>query len=469
MDLPYRIMRKAYHFLKKVYGEEKSHNFYMFFFGVIEYVRIQGYCLRYRFVTKSVSKPDEAKKIAFILPWYGQGVVGGAEAATFDLTQALLLENPDYEIEVLTTTLREFSVDWNAAFHPEGLKYENGITVRRFHAAVRNRNVFHYLNGTQLMPGGTESLKHIAPGRQRSPIPWWAEYFYLRNMIDSPALFRYLIQEAHRYRYCIFVPYMFTSSVVGSLILGRKALVMPCLHDERYAYMGIFRRAFRKVSGMLCLVRSEKELADHLFPEIPKEVIGAVVDCNVAHGNPQRFRERFQIHDPFILYVGRQISGKNLPLLAERFLDFKAAHPSSPLKLVLTGKGDLDYSAYSDIINLGFVSPEEKADALAAAVCLCQPSLNESFSIVIMESWLQGVPVLVHEACEVTRDHVTDSGGGYCFEGQSSFDRAILNLLGSSDNRSIMGNNGRSYVLNRYSDRRIARSFFEALEKLNRY
>jgi glycosyltransferase involved in cell wall biosynthesis len=460
-------MRKAYHFLKKVWGEEKSQKLYMFFFGVLEYLRIQVYCWRYRLFSRSKSNANEAKKIAFVLPWYGQGVVGGAEAATFDLVHALLLERADYEVEVLTTSLREFSADWNAAFHPEGAVRQDGITVRRFHSTVRNRNVFHFLNGTYLMPGGTESLKHPTPGQQRSPIPWWAEYFYLRNMIDSPALFRFLIQEAHRYRYCIFVPYMFTFSVVGSMILRQKALIMPCLHDERYAYMGIFRKAFRKVSGMLCLVRSEKELADHLFPGIPKEVIGAVVDCNVAKGNPQRFRERFQIHDPFILYVGRQISGKNLPLLAERFLAFKAANPSTPLKLVLTGKGDLDYSAYSDIINLGFVSPEEKADALAAAVCLCQPSLNESFSIVIMESWLQAVPVLVHKDCEVTRDHVNDSGGGYCFDDQSSFDQAISDLLRSADDRMTMGNKGRTYVLNRYSDRRIAKSFGEAVQKLS--
>ena len=53
--------------------------------------------------------------------------------------------------------------------------------------------------------------------------------------------------------------------------------------------------------------------------------------------------------------------------------------------------------------DLGFVDIQDKYDITAAATLLCQPSKNESFSIVIMESSLCGRPVLVHEACEVTK------------------------------------------------------------------
>ena len=41
---------------------------------------------------------------------------------------------------------------------------------------------------------------------------------------------------------------------------------------------------------------------------------------------------------------------------------------------------------------------------MAAASLLCQPSHNESFSLVIMESWLCGRPVLVSSQCAVTKD-----------------------------------------------------------------
>ena len=46
--------------------------------------------------------------------------------------------------------------------------------------------------------------------------------------------------------------------------------------------------------------------------------------------------------------------------------------------------------------DLGYLDPAGKAAAYAAATVVCQPSVNESFSIVLMEAWLAGTPVLVH-------------------------------------------------------------------------
>jgi glycosyltransferase involved in cell wall biosynthesis len=45
-----------------------------------------------------------------------------------------------------------------------------------------------------------------------------------------------------------------------------------------------------------------------------------------------------------------------------------------------------------DILDLGFVTPQDKADAYAATLALCQPSLLESFSLVMMEAWLRAPP-----------------------------------------------------------------------------
>ena len=53
---------------------------------------------------------------------------------------------------------------------------------------------------------------------------------------------------------------------------------------------------------------------------------------------------------------------------------------------------------------------------MAAASLLCQPSHNESFSLVIMESWLCGRPVLVSSQCAVTKDFAKRSNGGLYFK-----------------------------------------------------
>ena len=86
-------------------------------------------------------------------------------------------------------------------------------------------------------------------------------------------------------------------------------------------------------------------------------------------------------------------------------------------------------------------------DACAGALALCQPSVNESFSRVIMESWLNEVPVLVHAGCAVTVGHCRRSGGGLWFRDFLEFSEAADLLAGDPELRRRLGEAGRRYVL----------------------
>jgi len=86
-------------------------------------------------------------------------------------------------------------------------------------------------------------------------------------------------------------------------------------------------------------------------------------------------------------------------------------------------------------------------DACAGALLLCQPSVNESFSRVIMESWLNEVPVLVHADCAVTVGHCRRSGGGLWFGDFLEFSEAADLLAGDPELRRRLGAAGRRYVL----------------------
>ena len=63
----------------------------------------------------------------------------------------------------------------------------------------------------------------------------------------------------------------------------------------------------------------------------------------------------------------------------------------------------------------GSFPDEEVGDAYAAAAAYVQPSLFESFSRTIMESWLAGTPVIANGACEVVRWHCERSGAGLLY------------------------------------------------------
>lgn len=80
------------------------------------------------------------------------------------------------------------------------------------------------------------------------------------------------------------------------------------------------------------------------------------------------------------------------------------------------GKLPIPETCKNQIHDLGFVPVQDKYDAYAAAEMLCQPSKNESFSFVIMESWLMGRPVLVHESCKVTSNFARESMVGCIFK-----------------------------------------------------
>jgi glycosyltransferase involved in cell wall biosynthesis len=73
--------------------------------------------------------------------------------------------------------------------------------------------------------------------------------------------------------------------------------------------------------------------------------------------------------------------------------------------------------------------------------------VNESFSRVIMESWLNEVPVLVHADCAVTVGHCRRSGGGLWFRDFLEFSEALDLLAGEPALGRRLGQAGRRYVL----------------------
>ena len=82
---------------------------------------------------------------------------------------------------------------------------------------------------------------------------------------------------------------------------------------------------------------------------------------------------------------------------------------------------------------------------------LCQPSKNESFSLVIMESWLAGRPVLVSEECAVTSNFAKESNGGFYFSDYYQFEAQVNYLLENPKIAEQMGQAGQDYVKKNFS------------------
>jgi glycosyltransferase involved in cell wall biosynthesis len=189
--------------------------------------------------------------------------------------------------------------------------------------------------------------------------------------------------------------------------------------------------------------------ADVQSPPQIRQVLGGGVDSDFSYDG-ERFREKYGLDSPFVLYAGRRESGKNTPLLIEYWQRY-LRETGQDVTLVLIGSGSVTLPPTAHhILDLGFVSKQDKYDAFAAADLFCMPSVHESFSIVIMESWLTGTPVLVHRDCAVTRTHCQRANGGLYFQNYDEFEATVTYLLTHPETAVKMGQNGRQYVLDNF-------------------
>jgi glycosyltransferase involved in cell wall biosynthesis len=130
------------------------------------------------------------------------------------------------------------------------------------------------------------------------------------------------------------------------------------------------------------------------------------------------------------------------------------------------GKTMLPAEIASRVIDLGFLPDEEVGDAYAAAAAYVQPSLCESFSRTIMESWLAGTPVIANAACDVVRWHCERSGGGLLYSDDFEFAEYLALVAGGAERLRHLGAAGREYVLANYTWEAALDRMESALEEL---
>ncbi len=387
-------------------------------------------------------------KLAFVIPWFALDIPGGAEAACRATVQHL--RGAGLDVEVLTTCIKEFRSDWARNYYAPGCERIQDIPVRRFAVGRRDGRAFARINARLV---------------KRLPITAQEEAVFIQEMFRCDELLDFIRDHQRDYVY-VYIPYMFPTTYWGTLACPERAVLIPCLHDESYAYLGIYQAIFAQARGVMFHTQAELALAEQLYAlrADAAALVGAGVHAGF-HADSARFQSKYQLKD-FVLYVGRQDEGKNVPLLVDYFRRYKELYPSE-LKLVLLGDGrvEIPYGHEEDVVDLGFVPAQDKYDAYAAAGLLCQPSLNESFSIVLMEAWLAETPVLVHEQCTVTREHCLASSGGLYFSSFADFIGCLDYYRDNREHARRMARNGRQYVLANYTWDRIVHKYRQAFAR----
>jgi glycosyltransferase involved in cell wall biosynthesis len=144
------------------------------------------------------------------------------------------------------------------------------------------------------------------------------------------------------------------------------------------------------------------------------------------------------------------------------------AETGSGLRLALVGKPVLPIPQDPGIVHLGFLPDQEKWDALAACELLVMPSRLESLSMVSLEAWWAGRPVLANAKCDVLRGQCQRANAGLYYASYDEFREALALLSSDPALRAGLGGNGRRYFDAHYTWETIERKYLRLLELVRR-
>jgi glycosyltransferase involved in cell wall biosynthesis len=367
-------------------------------------------------------------KVVFVTPRYGPLVMGGAETAARQLAEHLIAET-GWEAEAYSTCALDPHT-WADELEP-GTSQINGVPVHRFASAHGRLPEFYGLDGRL----------RLAPQRaSREEGRRWVD----TNGPVSPELIDAVV--ASDADVIAFYPYLYHPTVAAIGKVRVPAVLHPAAHDEPCLYLPVFRGTFGDADAFCFHTAAERLLVERTYPvaEKPQIVLGLGVGESAGAGRPGG--EILGLGDrPYIVSVGRVDEHKGSKMLASYFATYKERHPG-PLALALVGPISVQLDPHPDIVITGVVDEADKGDIVRHAQVAVSPSALESFSLVVLEAWVDRVAVVVNGTCGPTREHCERSGGGLWFTSYREFEAGLERLLGDPALRRTLGEAGRAYV-----------------------
>ena len=390
-------------------------------------------------------------KLAIVVQRYGNEINGGAEFHARLVAEELAKY---YQVEVLTTCALDY-VTWGNHYK-QGVEDINGITVRRFKVR-KERSPERF--------GRIQEYIFNNPHEPEDELKWLKE-----EGPYSPRMMRFIKSKQKHYDYFIFFSYRYYHSYHGINMLPQKSILVPTAEEDPVVDLMIFKKFFCKPRAYMYNSYEEMEMINNVShnESVPHVVVGVGTELpDEKDIQAERFRNKFGIKDPFILYIGRIDENKGSHILFKYFQKYKDKYPSD-LKLVLMGKNIIPIPDREDIISLGFVSNEEKFDGLAACDVMVNPSLYESLSMIILEAWAVGKPVLVNGDVPVLKGQSKRSNAGLWYHSYKDFEGALELLRSDAKLREAMGKSGSRYFYNNYTWEVINQKYIDIIEMLHK-
>ena len=401
-------------------------------------------------------------KIAFVIQRYGAEIIGGSEYHCRLIAERLA---PRHRVEVLTTCARDY-ITWKNEY-PEGEDRIRGVTVRRF-ANDRTRDLASFNEYSDWIFHNDHSPADEEEWLKRQG-PW------------CPGLLAHLEQHHRSYDALIFFTYLYAPTVLGLQADPARSILVPTAHDEPAIRLDLYRKVFSLPAGIAYNTSVERGFLRQRFsiPAKIEETVGCGVELPPSHlhdsptnrresgdeqtdnaeqdesgdngalGSPLSargavFRRRHRLYGPFALYGGRIDPGKGCEELLDYFNSY--AESDGDASLVLMGLKLMPIPDAPHLRFAGMLSEMERLEALEAATVVVVPSPYESLSLLALEAFSVGTPVLANARSDVLTDHCQRSNGGLYYGDRDEFRECLRLLVRDAPLRTAMGRRGRDYV-----------------------
>ena len=389
-------------------------------------------------------------KLAVVVQRYGADISGGAELHARYVAEMLARR---HRVEVLTTCAHDY-VTWKAHY-AEGTETVNGVPVRRFPVARERDPQDFGQRSTQVFERRHSVADEIAWLDSEGP--------------TSPALIDYIGQQADAFDFFLFFSYRYYHAWHGVRRVPHKAILVPTAERDAALGLSIFAPVFRAARG------ADVQLAGRArhHPGRLRQHVGA--GRRRRHRLRPAARDRARSLPPQVrrrrarssIYVGRIDANKGCAELFDYFGNYRP-RLGQQLSLILAGTSILPIPTHPRIRHLGFISDRDKFDAIAASEALIMPSRFESLSMVALEAWGLGRPVLANGRCDVLRGQTIRSRAGLYYDDFPEFAEALFTLTSNRPLHQAFGENGRRFYERHYAWPVIQRKYQDMLGQLSR-
>jgi glycosyltransferase involved in cell wall biosynthesis len=336
---------------------------------------------------------------------------------------------------------------------PPGVEQVNGVPVRRFRVKhERDPRLF----------GRRSTRVFEQPHSLGDELDWLDA-----EGPAAPALIDHLARNAASYDHCIFFSYRYYHAYHGVRATASRAILVPTAERDAAIGLTMFQPIFRGVRALMYNSPEERTMIQAVSGnhDVPGVVVG--VGSEVAQNpRPDRFRQKYNVRGPFAVYVGRIDENKGCPELFEFFQGY-LRDLSGKLSLVLIGNSLLPVPDHPRIRHLGFLDDADKFDAMAAAELLVVPSYFESLSMVALEAWALGRPVLANGKCDVLKGQCIRSNAGLYYETYAEFLETLRAIENNRWLSAALGRNGRQFFRDHYDWPVIERTYRDVFERLS--